>query len=82
MLDESLKNTDKMVVGLKQTNRALEKGEVICVYWAKDADAKLLKPILEVCRSRQIEIKEVPSMLDLGKACGIEIGAAVAAVLE
>ncbi len=82
MLDESLKKAPRIVVGLKQTGRALEKGEVRSVYCAQDADSRLLKPIMEMCRSRQIEIQEVTSMVELGKACGIKVGAAVVAVLE
>jgi len=82
MLDESLKNAPKVVVGYKQTSRALEKGEVRSVYLAQDADSRLLRPIIEMCKAGQIQIQEVPSMLELGRACGIKVGAAVAAVLE
>ncbi|NLI92003.1 MAG: 50S ribosomal protein L7Ae-like protein [Peptococcaceae bacterium] len=82
MLDESLKRAQKVVVGLKQTSRALDKGEVRTVYVAKDADSRLLRPILEMCRTKKIQPVEVPSMAELGKACGIKVGAAVAAVLE
>ena len=81
MLDESLKN-GKVIVGIKQTSRALEKDEVANLFFAKDADERLLKPIFEMCRSKQVEIEEVPSMAELGKACGIKVGAAVAAVLK
>jgi large subunit ribosomal protein L7A len=82
MLDESLKKAQKVVVGLKQTGRALDKGEVRSVYIAKDADSHLLRPILELCRIKQIQPVEVPTMAELGKACGIKVGAAVAAILE
>jgi large subunit ribosomal protein L7A len=82
MLYESLKDAQKMVVGLKQTSRALEKGEVNSVYIAKDAEKHLLLPIIEQCKKEQIPLKEVASMTELGKACGIKVGAAVAAVLE
>jgi len=82
MLDESKEKAPKMVVGLKQTTRALEKGEVRSVFLAQDADSRLLKPIIEMCQAKQIKIQEVPTMLELGKACGIKVGAAVAAVLK
>lgn len=82
MLDESLKKAQKVVVGLKQTCRALEKGEARSVYVAKDADHGLLRPVLEMCNIGNIEIMEVSSMVELGKACGIKVGAAVAAILE
>ncbi|NLL53336.1 MAG: 50S ribosomal protein L7Ae-like protein [Peptococcaceae bacterium] len=82
MLDESLKNSPNVLVGLKQTSRALEKSKVKVVYLAQDADDRLLKPIIETCKAKEIEIKEVPSMAELGKACGIKVGAAVASVLD
>ncbi|NLO98162.1 MAG: 50S ribosomal protein L7Ae-like protein [Peptococcaceae bacterium] len=81
MLDESFKDLPK-VVGLKQTSRALEKGKVKVVYLAQDADSRLLKPIIEMCKAKGIEIREVPTMAELGKACGIKVGAAAASVLD
>ncbi|RNC62998.1 MAG: Ribosome-associated protein L7Ae-like protein [Candidatus Dichloromethanomonas elyunquensis] len=82
MLDESLKKAQKVVVGLKQTSRALDKGEVQSVYVAKDADSRLLRPVLEMCRTKKIQPVEVQTMVELGKAYGIKVGAAVAAILE
>lgn len=82
MLDESIREAQKIVIGLKQTRRALEKENVCSVYVAKDADDRLLKPIMEMCRNKHIQLNEVTSMTELGKACGIKVGAAVAAVLE
>lgn len=81
MLDESLKHTIKKTVGIKQTQRALEKGIAKRVYVARDAEAQVLKPIVEMCNRQNIECIEVGSMAELGKACGIEVGAAVAAVI-
>ena len=82
MLDETFKHAKQKTVGLKQTQRAMEKGLVRCVYVAKDAEAHVLRPILEWCTNHQVEKIEVPTMKELGKACGIEVGTAVAAILE
>lgn len=81
MLDESLKNSKQKSVGFKQTQRALEKGTARRVFVAKDAEDKVTRPIIELCRTRQVEFTLVPTMVELGKACGIEVGAAVAAIL-
>lgn len=81
MLDESLKHTKNRTVGIKQTQRALEKGIVKKVYVARDAEAHVIRPIMDLCRKQNIECIEVGSMTELGKACGIEVGAAVAALL-
>jgi large subunit ribosomal protein L7A len=81
MLDETLKKTNHKTVGVKQTQRALEKGVVHSVYVAKDADNHVLRPVLDLCRGQGVQVVEVPTMVELGKACGIEVGAAVAAIL-
>jgi len=81
MLDETLKKSKHKTVGIKQTLRALEKGNVFRVYIAKDAEMHVLRPIVEQCRNKGIELLEVQTMIELGKACGIEVGAAVAALL-
>lgn len=81
MLDENLKKTNNKTVGIKQTLRALEKGAVNCVYVAKDAEQRVLNPILKLCQSQGVKVIEVTTMAELGKACGIEVGAAVSAII-
>ncbi|HVJ47543.1 L7Ae/L30e/S12e/Gadd45 family ribosomal protein [Desulfitobacterium sp.] len=80
MLDETLKNSRNKTVGVKQTQRALEKGIVRQVFLAKDAEQHVLRPIIESCRTQGIEMIEIPTMVELGKVCGIDVGAAVAAL--
>ncbi len=82
VLDETFKHAKNKTVGLKQTQRALEKGLVRCVYLAKDAETHVLRPILEWCENHHVERFDVPTMKELGKACGIEVGTAVAAILQ
>ncbi len=82
MLDETFKHAKQKTVGLKQTQRALEKGKVRRVFIAKDAEAHVCRPILEWCDKHDVECMEVASMKELGKACGIEVGTAVAALLK
>lgn len=80
MLDE-LKNAKK-VVGVKQSLRALEKDEVKKAFVAKDADERVVGSFKQLCQSRGIEIEYVDTMKVLGKACNIEVGSAVAAILK
>ncbi len=82
MLDETLKRAKQKTVGVKQTLRAIEKGTAQRVFVAEDADAPVTRPIIELCLSHQVELVRVATMLELGKACGIEVGAAVAAILS
>lgn len=69
------------VVGVKQTTKALQRNEVAVLYIANDAESRITEPIETQAKAKGIEIKKVPSMKELGKACGIEVGAAVAALL-
>lgn len=81
VLDETFKNAKRKTVGLKQTQRALEKGLVRLLFTANDAEPHVLRPVVEWCATHNVERIEVPSMKELGKACGIEVGTAVAATL-
>ena len=72
----------KMVVGAKQLRKALESGRASRVYLAGNADPAITEPIELMCQKYHIECAWVPSMLDLGNACGIEVGAAAAAAVD
>ena len=75
--------TDKnIVIGKKQTLRALSRDEARLVYLSKDADLHVTKPIADVCKEKNIEIIYYDSMKELGKSVGIGVNAAAAAVLK
>lgn len=76
-----LKNAKK-VVGAKQTVKAVEKGLAAVVYLANDADQRLLLPVTEACIRENVAMDTSLSMLELGKVCGIEVGAAAVACLK
>ena len=71
----------KVVVGAKQLRKALLAGKVQLVCLAESADPALTEPIEALCQQNQVEYAWVSSMTDLGRACGIEVGAAAAAVV-
>ncbi|WP_352419566.1 ribosomal L7Ae/L30e/S12e/Gadd45 family protein [Proteiniborus sp.] len=77
----NLKDTKK-VVGIKQARRAINNNEVQTMYIAGDAEPKVVHDIIQLCSDKSIEIIYVKSMKELGKACGIEVSAAVAAILK
>ena len=72
----------RTVVGAKQLRKALQRGTARKVVLAENADPAITDPIEAMCREFHIEFAWVPSMLDLGKACGIEVGAAAAAAVD
>ena len=71
-----------MVVGTKQLKKAVTNGRAKRVYLAGNADPAITEPIEVMCQQYHIECAWVPNMLDLGKACGIEVGAAAAAAVD
>lgn len=79
---ERLKQCRRRVVGTKETLKAVEKSEARVVFIARDADEKVTRPVTDLCRDRGVEIQGVESMRELGKWCGIKIGAATAAIIE
>ena len=79
----SLPDLQKMqvVVGAKQLRKAMVSGRARQVFLAENADPAITGPILEMCSNLSIRFTWVPSMTELGHACGIEVGAAAAAVV-
>lgn len=74
-------SSNPKVVGVKQVRRAVEAGKARRVFLAADADPRLIEPIAALCAERGVETVEAAGMKDLGRACGISVGAAVAALL-
>lgn len=66
-------------IGTKQTMKAVEQGIAARVYVARDADPRLTDKITDLCRTAGVEVEWVEKMADLGKRCGIDVGAAMAA---
>ena len=72
----------KVIVGTKQLKKAVESGRARCVFLAENADPAITGPIEMMCSRRNIQITWISSMSELGRACGIEVGAAAAAVVR
>ncbi|HHP51402.1 MAG TPA: 50S ribosomal protein L7Ae-like protein [Moorella mulderi] len=79
---ERLRAAKKRLVGTRQVTKEVLKGTPRAVYVAKDAEQRVTAPLIELCRERGIEVIEVDSMEELGRACGIDVGSASAAILE
>lgn len=75
-------NTGNKVVGTKQVKRAILGDKVERVFIAKDAEEKVVSDIKEKCHKKAIDVDYVDTMKELGKACGIEVSAATAALLK
>lgn len=73
---------DGLIVGVRQSIKALAKGGVTKAFVADDADGVVTKEFINGCIEKRIEIIHYKTMDDLGKDCGIEIGASVACQIK
>ncbi|MCB6365240.1 ribosomal L7Ae/L30e/S12e/Gadd45 family protein [Intestinibacillus massiliensis] len=65
------------VVGVKQSKKVIREGGAAAVFVAGDAEERVTRPILELCQELGVQVTEVPTMQELGRAAGIDVGAAV-----
>jgi large subunit ribosomal protein L7A len=82
MFFELLKNGAKTVVGVKQTQKAIASSKAKMVLIAVDADEHVTAALVKACLQNQVPCEKGVSMQELGKACGIHVGAAAAAILN
>jgi large subunit ribosomal protein L7A len=68
-------------IGTKQTMKAVELGRAVEVFVAQDADPRMVTRIIQLCEQQSVKLTLVDTMQNLGKACGIEVGAAMAALV-
>lgn len=77
----NLKNSSDLIIGLKQTLKAIQGDRAAKVYLAADADGYIKKSVTDACALKNLEIIYVNTMKELGEACGIDIGASTATVI-
>jgi large subunit ribosomal protein L7A len=77
---EKVKKASNKIIGTKQTVKALKSGQVVEVIVALDADDKIKNRVIDVAKEMNVPIVTVDSMKELGKACGIDVGAATVAI--
>ncbi|MBY7141677.1 ribosomal L7Ae/L30e/S12e/Gadd45 family protein [Virgibacillus sp. NKC19-3] len=69
-----------VIIGTKQTLKAMRNGEVSEVFIADDANPQLTGQVESLASELDIPCKRVDSMKKLGAACGIEVGASALAI--
>ena len=75
---ERKRMSSNRVVGAKQVRKALQAGGAGRLCFALDADPALTEPLAALAVQIGAAVEEIPTMKELGKLCGIEVGAAVA----
>lgn len=78
---EKLRTKEK-VIGVKQSRRAVRDGLVQMLFLAADADPAMTAPLAQQCAEGGIPVNEAFTMRELGQAAGIQVGAAVVALLK
>lgn len=79
---EEIKEVAKKTVGTKQTLRAVKENRALKVFIAKDAQRHVYEPLLRLCEEKKVPVVWVDTMVELGQACGIEVGCASVAILK
>jgi large subunit ribosomal protein L7A len=79
---EKVSQAHKIIVGTKQSVKALINNEVKEIIVAEDADQRITEKVIQTAEEKHIPLVKVSSMKKLGKACGIEVGAAAVAIIQ
>ena len=80
MSNEKVKQASQIIIGTKQTVKALKSGIVQEIIVAKDADDRMTEQIIQLALEKGVRIEVADSRLKLGKAYGINVGAAAVAI--
>ncbi|MGN1019765.1 MAG: ribosomal L7Ae/L30e/S12e/Gadd45 family protein [Aristaeellaceae bacterium] len=79
---EDLINAASKAVGTRQVLRGLKAGTLSRVYVANDADTYLFQQVVRAAESAGVPAVRVPSMKELGRALGLEVACAAAAIAK
>lgn len=79
---EKVLQAQRIVIGTKQTVKALKEGLVKEMVVANDADESMTAKIISEALGSGVPVLYVDSKKKLGKACGIEVGAAAVAIIR
>jgi len=70
----------KLIIGTKQTVKAINQGKASEVYIAEDAEAHIKAKVMEAANEKQTPITFVDSKKKLGEACQIDVDASTVAI--
>ena len=80
MLNE-LASSNK-VAGVKQSRKAIQEGRAAKVFLARDADPAITESVEEECTACGVPVEWSFTLSELGRACRLSVGAAVAVILK
>jgi len=77
---EKVNQAKKTVIGTKQAVKAIHGGHVVEILVARDADTRITQSAIQIAQEKGVKVEFVESKIELGKACGLQVGAAVVAI--
>nr|WP_106781846.1 ribosomal L7Ae/L30e/S12e/Gadd45 family protein [Lysinibacillus timonensis] len=77
---EKVKQASKTIIGTKQAIKAINANQVLEIVVALDAETRVTDPVILLAEEVGIPVNLVESKKELGKACGIQVGAAVVGI--
>lgn len=78
---ESDINGRRFYVGIKQSTEAVAEGLAKRAIVARDADSHVKEPFLELCAEKGVPLEFYDTKQELGRAFGIDVGAACVVML-
>ncbi|MFB5192195.1 ribosomal L7Ae/L30e/S12e/Gadd45 family protein [Alicyclobacillus fastidiosus] len=81
---DDIRQARKKTIGTNQTLKVLKQSaeQIVRLYVARDAEARVIDPVVQLATKQRVPIEWVDTMRTLGKACGIEVGAATASIIS
>lgn len=80
MISETEKQ--RLRIGFKQTVKAVNENRAEKVFVAADAEDRFSMSVCGACEKNNVPVVSVPAMRELGKMCGIDVGASCAVILK
>jgi large subunit ribosomal protein L7Ae len=82
-LFEIARNTGKIKKGTNETTKAVERGQAKLVAIAENVNPEeIVMHLPKLCEEKKVPYIFVKTKEELGKACGIEVSAATACIIE
>ncbi len=78
--DKVAQMQSRIVIGTKQTIKAMKNGIISEVYIARDANLVITQKVANLATQLNIICTQVDSMKKLGAACAIDVGASAVAI--
>ncbi|OYT43245.1 MAG: 50S ribosomal protein L7ae [Candidatus Aenigmarchaeota archaeon ex4484_56] len=80
---EKIRDNGKIVKGINEVTKAVERGVAKLVIYADDVDPKeIIMHLPMICKEKDIECLTVPSKSELGKSVGVPVACSSIAILD